>query len=69
MGLGDQQAVAGDVFLLCPNAWYGYAQAKKLGLYSCCSDTALLGRKFAWPTMPKAEVCFGVFRFLTDSME
>lgn len=46
--LGDSRARKGDVFLLRPGAWHGYAEASELSLYNCCFDTALLGRELSW---------------------
>ncbi|MCX6924328.1 MAG: AraC family ligand binding domain-containing protein [Verrucomicrobia bacterium] len=46
--LGDSHPVPGDVFLLRPGAWHGYANVQGLSLYNCCFDTALLGRELNW---------------------
>jgi AraC family L-rhamnose operon transcriptional activator RhaR len=46
--LGDSKITRGDVFLLRPGAWHGYAEASELSLYNCCFDAALLGRELSW---------------------
>ncbi|MCX6894906.1 MAG: AraC family transcriptional regulator [Verrucomicrobia bacterium] len=46
--LGDSRIGPGDVFLFRPGAWHGYAEVRKLSLYNCCFDPALLGRELSW---------------------
>jgi AraC family L-rhamnose operon transcriptional activator RhaR len=45
---GTRPLRPGDVIMLRPGVWHGYAQCRRLDLYNCCFSTELLGRELAW---------------------
>ena len=38
----------GDVILLRPGVWHGYASCRDLSVYNCCFSSELLRRELAW---------------------
>lgn len=45
---GDQDLSRGDLIIVRPGAWHGYAKCKSLGVYNCCFDPQLLQRELGW---------------------
>jgi AraC family L-rhamnose operon transcriptional activator RhaR len=45
---GDTPLKRGDVVLLRPGTWHGYAECDGLELFNCCFSVELLSRELAW---------------------
>ncbi|GAB3456606.1 AraC family transcriptional regulator [Actinophytocola sediminis] len=45
---GRQPVTVGDVVLLRPGVWHGYADCRRLEVFNCCISVELLHRELAW---------------------
>lgn len=45
---GRQPVTAGDVVVLRPGVWHGYAECRRLEVFNCCFSVELLHRELAW---------------------
>lgn len=45
---GRQPVSVGDVVLLRPGVWHGYADCRRLEVFNCCFSVELLHRELAW---------------------
>lgn len=45
---GRQPVTVGDVVLLRPGVWHGYADCRRLDVFNCCFSVELLHRELAW---------------------